>query len=74
MFECGTSKKAFADQLHNPVVLGVQIMIGTRPKFPEDMALEYKVLAEQCWQQDPEQRPMFEAITATLGKIRTSEE
>jgi len=70
MYECYTSKRAFEKLLNNPLVLGVQLMAGTRPSFPSGVSSEYRTLAVQCWNKDPDSRPGFEAISDSLRQVK----
>lgn len=40
---------------------------GERPQFPDDFNLSLRKLIEQCWDEDPKERPSFVKIVRTLG-------
>eukprot|EP00798_Chlamydomonas_sp_ICE-L_P029341 gene29341-8895_t len=41
-----------------------------RPKWPANVPLDYRLLAEDCWSQKPEDRPSFEKVIGRIGAIR----
>ena len=45
-----------------------------RPTFPPGIKSGCQELASSCWQKDPEARPSFEAIIATLTQLRSEED
>ncbi|WIA39118.1 hypothetical protein OEZ86_005253 [Tetradesmus obliquus] len=45
-------------------------VLGLRPTLPPFTPPDFKALIEECWAQDPEQRPSFDAILAKLLAIR----
>ncbi|WIA33746.1 hypothetical protein OEZ86_006861 [Tetradesmus obliquus] len=52
-------------------LLGHQVAVcGLRPAFPDFTPSEYRALAEACWQAEPERRPSFQEILATLQRMR----
>lgn len=69
MYECGAGKKVFANKTDNPITLVVQLMVGSRPSFPEGVAPAYKALAEKCWTGDPDFRPTAELVATEMAEI-----
>ena len=60
-----------------PAIVPIWAAQGQRPRWPTVDAQpavycppEWRVLAEQCWAQDPFARPIFSAITARLRDFR----
>ncbi|KAF2073386.1 hypothetical protein CYY_005299 [Polysphondylium violaceum] len=51
-----------------------KVLEGMRPPRPDNVDIQYCQLMEQCWDQDPEQRPLFDSIIHSLGKILTAYE
>jgi tRNA A-37 threonylcarbamoyl transferase component Bud32/uncharacterized cupredoxin-like copper-binding protein len=45
------------------------IIEGNREKVPKDCPAEYAHLIEECWAQDPDQRPDFQHIVERLEKM-----
>ena len=43
--------------------------LGKRPKVPEDVPEEIKILISQCWSQDPRDRPNCEEILHKLNQM-----
>ena len=72
MYECCTSRRAFDNLLSKPLMLGVQLMMGARPSFPSSVSSDYKTLAVQCWDKDPDSRPGFETITDSLRQMKSA--
>lgn len=55
-------------------MLDAQICSGVsdgwlRPEFEDDCPEPYRILAERCWQQNPEVRPSFEEVDRELVRI-----
>lgn len=55
---------------------GGQIMTavqeGRRPEFPASAPAGYVDLCEQCWAQEPHERPSFDHIVAALTTLEES--
>ncbi|KAF8060038.1 serine/threonine-protein kinase [Scenedesmus sp. PABB004] len=52
-------------------LLGHQVAVcGLRPAFPDFTPGEFRSLAERCWATEPDKRPSFEEILATLQRMR----
>jgi len=51
-----------------------KVLEGMRPPRPENVDLQYCQLMEQCWHQDPEERPLFDSVIHSLGKILAAHE
>ena len=45
------------------------IDLGKRPIIPEDCDENYKKIIEDCWNEDPEERPTFSSIYDSLESI-----
>jgi tRNA A-37 threonylcarbamoyl transferase component Bud32 len=45
------------------------VMEGNREKIPKDCPSEFKELIEQCWSQEPNQRPEFQEIVTRLEQM-----
>lgn len=66
-FETVTAINPFAD-LSNPIALGMKIVQGERPEFPETCPEPYRRLIESCWAHEPGQRPEFGRIVELLSE------
>jgi hypothetical protein len=47
--------------------LSRRIMTGYRPPFPAGLDSRWQNLIEECWRQDPQSRPTFQAIVARIN-------
>jgi serine/threonine protein kinase len=65
MAELWTRNRPFAGLAIGQVVYGV-VYAGARPDLPPDCPAGYASLARACWADDPDSRPTFTQITATL--------
>jgi serine/threonine protein kinase len=45
------------------------VMEGNREKIPKDCPSDFKELIEQCWSQEPNQRPEFQEIATRLEQM-----
>lgn len=50
-----------------PFAVIYQVAMGNRPTIPDTLPEQYKTLIEECWAQQPEERPDFESIVIRLG-------
>jgi serine/threonine protein kinase len=46
--------------------IGRKVLSGARPSLPDRISLHHRQLIEQCWAQEPADRPTFDAIVARL--------
>jgi serine/threonine protein kinase len=72
-FELITGLQAYANMFHANFDQMV-VERNLRPTFPPDTPQDYQDLAISCWNQDRSARPPFEAIAATLTRLRDKEE
>lgn len=63
-----TREEPFADrgQIEAAVAVSMQ---SARPPFPTDTPEAIMKLIEQCWSEDPEQRPSFDIVADTISDI-----
>ena len=45
------------------------VLEGNRDKIPKDCPAQFKTLIEQCWSQEPNQRPEFKEIVMRLEQM-----
>lgn len=63
MWELYTGSRPYAGLTHGEIVHRV-VAVGARPAFPRSAPQGWRGLAEECWAQQPEQRPSFEQVSA----------
>eukprot|EP00026_Physarum_polycephalum_P000670 Phypoly_transcript_00671.p1 GENE.Phypoly_transcript_00671~~Phypoly_transcript_00671.p1 ORF type:complete len:807 (+),score=131.97 Phypoly_transcript_00671:1680-4100(+) len=61
--------RAFPYQNEHPIKAVTKIVAGYRPPIPADCPAPYKELMTRCWAIDPEQRPGWSEIVATLSTM-----
>jgi hypothetical protein len=50
----------------NPLLVHQLVDSGERPFLPHSTHPQYAGLVRRCWQADPDKRPLFETVIATL--------
>ena len=69
LYETFTEVQAYIEdeRFNQPWMIPQFVIEGKRLERPEGMPDSYWALIEQCWQQEPEDRPLFPQIYATLA-------
>jgi hypothetical protein len=67
LWELLTRREPF-DDVH-PVRAALQVMDGIRPELPADLNPELRSLIQDCWHQEPDQRPTFHEIRLRLESV-----
>ena len=69
LYETFIEKSAYSDEqlFDQPWKIPQFVIEGKRLERPDEMPDNYWALIEQCWQQEPEDRPLFPQIYATLA-------
>ncbi|XP_074579918.1 RAF-like serine/threonine-protein kinase 24 [Curcuma longa] len=68
MWEILTGKEPYED-MHYGEVIGGLLHNTLRPTVPDSCDKDWRVLMEQCWAVDPEQRPTFTQIASHLKSM-----
>ena len=68
MFEILTMIEPFED-ITNPNSIPLKVCSGVRPEIPKNVPKPFKTLIQDCWAQDPEDRPSFDDIVERLLSV-----
>src|SRR5579859_7470184 len=68
LWEISFGQPPFINREHN-YDLAMKIVNGMRPKILSGTPLEYKKLIEQCWDADPNERPVARALFKKINKL-----
>ncbi|CAL9118841.1 unnamed protein product [Musa acuminata var. zebrina] len=71
MWEILTGEEPYAD-LHYGAIIGGILSNTLRPPVPEFCGSEWRLLMEQCWSAEPQERPSFTEITNRLRSMAAS--
>lgn len=71
MWELMTGQEPYHD-MHYGAVLGGIVSNTLRPQVPESCDPEWRSLMEQCWSQEPSERPTFIEISSRLRSMAIS--
>ncbi|GAX76292.1 hypothetical protein CEUSTIGMA_g3737.t1 [Chlamydomonas eustigma] len=75
MFECMSGHQAWSDLEHPMQIIFNVGVHGRRPPLPSTCPKTMADLIQQCWTEDPSQRPSFGVLLLTLqGMLQQSEE
>src|SRR6185436_17804539 len=66
MWEMATGERPIADRAHD-IELAYDICNGLRPAIPDHVPACYADLMMQCWDSDPNERPIAASAYNTLG-------
>ncbi|KAG2499639.1 hypothetical protein HYH03_002578 [Edaphochlamys debaryana] len=69
LFELFTGERAW-EGMPRALLPARVALEGWRPVFPPHTPPDYKALVERCWHADPQRRPSFEEIMASLRSMR----
>ena len=58
------------DNLENIQVAWLVAMKGERPHLPSEVPNKFKLLIQNCWKEDPKQRPNFQFLVKNLDNLR----
>ena len=58
------------DNLENLQVAWLVAMKGERPHLPAEVPNKFKLLIQNCWKEDPKQRPNFQFLVKNLDNLR----
>ena len=67
MWEILTDKIPYGEMQVLQIVRAIDL--GKRPAIPEDCDQDYKKIIEDCWNEDTQTRPHFDAIYVSLAYI-----
>lgn len=69
MWEIMYGKEPFEEI--EPINVAMRVCFGNeRPKFKSDLPSGMKMLIEECWKRDPDERPTFDEIHGRLQRMR----
>ncbi len=71
MWEIAFGQPPFSNHKHD-YHLAMEIISGKRPKIISDIPLEYQNLIEQCWNDNPRERPKVKDLWIKIREIGTS--
>ena len=66
VYEILTNEKPFSETDKASQIYQKVVMKGERPVIKENIPRRFKTLIEECWSQDPNQRPTFDDIVYQL--------
>ena len=73
MWALWTHEVPYGEHELTPFMLMTKLVGGMRPTIPAEMPPALVALVEQCWQDQPEQRPTFTEICEKLATIEAAE-